>query len=163
MAKRRKPKYQVQWEEKVDPWKKMIGHRPTLFAGIPEEHWDDVTAIINGHEGGIPIDVHAREEKLKRLGVMDEYGQFFGDPNFGHSPFEDTPAMHYDACKFDNVENGIVVDLAMPTPQEGRKLWGRRYIVREDGSHGPAAFGSRAEKMSYLKATGHQERGGYSH
>jgi hypothetical protein len=58
-------------------------------------------------------------------------------------------------------DSPIVEDLGMPTVQEGREAWGADYVVLPDGRHGPKKFRSKAEKLRYMRLTGHVERGSF--
>ncbi len=108
----------------------------------------------------------ALEDDLRLGGLLDEFGQFRGSPGFGTNPLFGAPVAledvnHYDFDHGDKT-SPIVADLGCATVEEGKALWGDRYLVLQNGEHGPARFRSTEEKEEYKRVTHHREKGSFT-
>jgi len=142
-----------------------LTQHPDFFEPIPVEHRADFILYLKK-------DVKA-EKKLLEAGVIDEYGQdiWHDAANMGDDPMKRLPArIHgisegvnaYDMHRLNDPHNPIVADLGMPSVEQGKAVWGDRYLVLPNGDHGPANFRTRAEKLEYMKKTGHRETKSYT-
>ena len=183
----------TKYEDKYPEWKKLWLKIPPLrrailssnfLCALPEERWADIVAnacspacsersCMCFEESGVQLptcETLPRRHMLLREGLIDEWGQYKGCPGFGSNPdplegftystHKDVNAYDYDHGEKDTP---IVEDLGLPTVMEGIAHHGDKYLVLPDGRHGPQKFSSRAEKLEYLKKTGHREKRSFTH
>ena len=142
---------------------KQLVYREDFLLEHPEEHWE---TIINHMSAGAMAD----DGPLLKAGIMDKEGRYIGDPEFG-LPLDlmkgSRRAFHGSAVDHEwhhgAKDSPIVENLGMPTPEEGRRIWGGDYKVLPNGSHGPSkrSIARRQDKVRYLRASGHVEMGDF--
>jgi len=162
------------WENlKISGWER--SKIPTdIFGQFKQKFWPYVKTYLEGlsawEEDKVVIArYYNARDALKYNKLLDVYGNWYFSPEFGKHPLSGFTAVRRKHEGYDHdhgVKNcPIVLDLGLPSVQQGKAIWGQNYVVLPDGSHGPlkSSVASRAAKVEFLRASGQREDGDYGY
>jgi len=143
-----------------------------LFRKISRKHWDLVTEYLHLSPSQFPFDLPAyRARQSELLRALQEAGVASPDGRLvppARPVVERTSGLpvasggpnDYD---FDHLQEDcpISLDLGCHSVEEGKAIWGDRYLVLADGQHGPAKFDTHEEKGRFLRLSGQREKRAY--